>query len=176
MNIYHLHYDPIKSADWVCDQDITDQIQTCCSIISTCLIKRYGVSSPHLHRASYLNHPLNIWLQESIANLEWVMHYLGELHDIGSRLKLHSTMLRHAYSIYEECYYVVDSEPTELPTEFPLLVPDRHKQSFYSPYDVYCNYYHDKHSTSTTVTYKSRKVPAFMRDVISSRYSIGMYK
>ena len=88
MNIFYLHKDPIKNAQYHCDKHIVKMATEYCQLLSTAHrildgkmylgktknnrnIKRWRLPDERediLMKASHVNHPSNIWVRESREN------------------------------------------------------------------------------------------------------------
>jgi len=76
MNIFILDLDPKKCAKYTCDKHVVKMILESAQMLSTaCRIS--GINEGY--KSSYINHPCNIWVRDSLENWKWLRSLVIEL-------------------------------------------------------------------------------------------------
>lgn len=71
MNIFFLDHNPYEAAHFLCDKHIPKMLLESVQMLST-LAHETGRGCEHLYKPSYVNHPCNIWLRETIFAEAWL--------------------------------------------------------------------------------------------------------
>jgi hypothetical protein len=82
MNIFVLDESPILSAQWQHDRHVVKMILESAQMLSTCAHdgKFVGLNDDTLlYKRTHANHPCNIWLRDSMANVAWLTCHLDAL-------------------------------------------------------------------------------------------------
>ncbi|EQA7786822.1 pyrimidine dimer DNA glycosylase/endonuclease V [Acinetobacter baumannii] len=78
MNIFHLGFSPIESAQAHCDKHVVKMCTEYCQILST-VARLNGIESDTLYKATHKNHPCVIWANQSRQNYEYLLEMTMEL-------------------------------------------------------------------------------------------------
>jgi len=159
MNIFYLHSDPKTCAEYHCDKHVVKMIIEYAQLMSTAhrildgkeyydltannrKIKRWLLSDEReniLMKATYVNHPSNIWARQSDNNYTWLYqmwlalckeytHRYGKIHSVETRLL--TTLMAMPKNINEDVF----TEPTPaMPDE--CKIPNDSLASYHKYYN-----------------------------------------
>lgn len=131
MNIFALDYDPIRAAEYQCDQHVVKM-----TLESAQLLCSQYTQAPY--KRSFYNHPCSKWTRHNLANFLWLCkHALALSKEYEKRYhKVHKSL-----SAIKWC--IINYKQLNLPilplTPFVLAMPDDCKTS--DPVDSYRSYY-----------------------------------
>ena len=173
MNIFYLHKDPIKNAEYHCDKHIVKMATEYCQLLSTAHrildgkmylgktknnrnIKRWRLPDERediLMKASHVNHPSNIWVRESKENyMEMYFIYMATLGEYTYRYgKIHGSS-KASMILQRPPKNIISSKNTEM----AQAMPDYCKINN-DPISAYRNYYIKE--KKNFATWKNRPVP-----------------
>ena len=173
MNIFYLHKDPIKNAEYHCDKHIVKMATEYCQLLSTAHrildgkmylgktknnrnIKRWRLPDERediLMKASHVNHPSNIWVRESRENyMEMYFIYMATLGEYTYRYgKIHGSS-KASMILQRPPKNIISNKNTEM----VQAMPDYCKINN-DPISAYRNYYIKE--KKNFVTWKNRPVP-----------------
>lgn len=162
MNIFYLHKNPKKAAEWHCDKHVVKMIIESAQM----LYCAHWVLNPDLlpsnaYRKAHVNHPCTIWTRESYENYMWLCS-LGwwlckEYQFRYGSTKIHKTQ--------EHIEWLLEHPPTSIPhlgmTKFRLAMPDQFKTE--DPVEAYRTFYREsKMKERGIVKYTNRQWPVFL--------------
>ena len=173
LNIFYLHKDPIKNAQYHCDKHIVKMATEYCQLLSTAHrildgkmylgktknnrnIKRWRLPDERediLMKASHVNHPSNIWVRESRENyMELYFIYMATLAEYTYRYgKIHGSS-KASMILQRPPKNLVSNKNTEL----TQAMPDYCKINN-DPISAYRNYYIKE--KKDFVSWKNRSIP-----------------
>ena len=173
MNIFYLHKDPIKNAEYHCDKHIVKMATEYCQLLSTAHrvldgqmylgktknnrnIKRWLLPDERediLMKASHVNHPSNIWVRESKENyMELYFIYMATLAEYTYRYgKIHGSS-KASMILQRPPKNLVSSTNTELTQAMPDYCKIKN-----DPISAYRNYYIKE--KKDFVSWKNRSIP-----------------
>lgn len=176
MNIFILHEDPIKSAQYQCDKHVVKMIVESAQMLSTAhrmvdgtmerrpsksgsMIQYYKLGDSRentLYKACHFNHPSSIWSRESGANYRWhYRHFVALCDEYTHRYgKVHMTDTK--------LRYVLQAIPKNIPnidrTPFKLAMGSNPECMLPDPVESYRRYYKTKRDRFT-MAWTKRKIP-----------------
>lgn len=80
MNIFISDLDPVKSAINLDDKRVIKMILESAQMLCTALHLN-GASHLAKYKITHANHPSNVWVRESRANYNWLLHHMKALSD-----------------------------------------------------------------------------------------------
>ena len=127
MNVFYLHSDPQKCAEWAVDKHVVKMILEAAQLLCTAhrlldgdeyidktktgrSVKRWRLPDPSddtfLYTATHVNHPCAVWCRESNNNYNWLWCYLYEHcceynHRYGKLHKVYESGLLNRLSGFE---------------------------------------------------------------------------
>lgn len=178
MNIFYLHKDPIKNAEYHCDKHIVKMATEYCQLLSTAHrvldgemylgktknnrnIKRWLLQDEReglLMKASHVNHPSNIWVRETSSNYMYLWKiYMATLAEYTHRYGKRHGSGRASLSLIRPPKNIKQGKCTTL----PQCMPDNCKV-LGDPIQAYKNYYiNEKHYFAN---WKSREIPEWFQE------------
>ena len=173
MNIFYLHKDPIRNAQYHCDKHIVKMSTEYCQLLSTAHrvldgemylgktknnrnIKRWRLPDERediLMKATHINHPSNIWVRESRENyMELYFIYMATLGEYTYRYgKIHGSS-KASMILQRPPKNLVTNKNTELVQAIPEYCKIKN-----DPISAYRNYYIKE--KKDFVSWKNRPVP-----------------
>ena len=161
MNIFFLHWNPKKAAEYHCDKHVVKMIIETAQLLYTA---HWVLGSTHLppnaYKLSHKNHPSAIWTRESLFNYLWLCS-LGwwlckEYQFRYGANKIHKTE--------EHILWLLNNPPkmTDMNrTPVRQAMPDEYKQE--DPIEAYRTYYvESKLKQKNIVKYTCRTPPSFL--------------
>lgn len=136
MNIFVVDFDPKKAARDLCDKHVVKMVTESAQLLSTWAHHQNKFDSNSLFKATHINHPCNIWLRQSNANVAWlIVHALEMSYEYTRRYhKIHKSQ-----SVIDYVAKNVEFNNFEQHTDFVLCMPDQYKQS--CPVKSYRSFY-----------------------------------
>jgi len=159
MNIFHLDKDAEICASYHCDKHVVKMVLETGQILST-VYQKYCGTDDQLYKPTHSNHPMTLWVGESLANYMWTMDLLGHLlnqYRLRYHNKIHKTgrILNNLICLNEN---IKDKFDVKNFTDPPLCMPDDCKRDCYI--FSYRKYY--KEYKSHFAKYTSVDTPDFM--------------
>jgi len=159
MNIFHLDKDAEICASYHCDKHVVKMVLETGQILST-VYQKYCGTDDQLYKPTHSNHPMTLWVGESLANYMWTMDLLGHLlnqYRLRYHNKIHKTgrILNNLICLNEN---IKDKFDVKTFTQPPLCMPDDCKRDCYI--FSYRKYY--KEYKSYFAKYTSVDTPEFM--------------
>lgn len=176
MNIFYLHEDPVKAAQYQhnshCVKMPLEQMQMLCTahrlldgelyIGRTKVghkVKRWFMPDDRentLYKATHVNHPSNVWIRESLENYQWAYdHFIALCNEYTLRYgKIHKCE--------RDLAEIVKAPPNNLTkisrTPLPQAMPDQYKHE--NPVVAYRTYYLAEKLGNAV--YTNREVPSWV--------------
>lgn len=133
MNIFHLHNDPVVSAQMMCDKHVVKMILESAQILSTVLNK---CGEKTTYKPTHHNHPSVLWAGTSQENFAWLReHGLALCQEYTNRYKKQHASEK--YFLTE--LFVSDKLPDCGLTTFAQAMPEQYKDV--NPVRGYRKYY-----------------------------------
>jgi len=143
MNIFYLHRDPQKSAEYQYNKHVVKMILESAQMLCTAH-HHYGNDEVPYKKAHY-NHPSTVWARQNRANYTWLFRHMMHLGDEYTKRygKEHLTI--------NKCWSHLCHAPQGIPdgefTPPPQCMPDEYKHE--DTITAYWNYYiAEKHSVA----------------------------
>jgi len=137
MNIFYLHQDPVKAAEYQYNKHVVKMVLESAQILCTVHHKYMGEDVDVPYKATHKNHPSTLWAGQSAQNYEWLYrHFVALSEEYKKRYgKEHLS--------YTKCKDKVNMLPggileTGL-TDMPQCMPDEYKDE--CSVQAYWNYY-----------------------------------
>ena len=165
MNLFVLDKNFNKNAQYHCDVHFKLIIESA-QMASTA---HWENNSKTLYKPTHKNHPVNIWVRQSLLNYNWCCCY-------GLSLCKEYTYRRKKIHKTEEILKWLKNNPPKIPniglTTFYLAVPDQYKQK--DPVESYRLYYiNDKQynkSGKWMLKYTNRDLPEWFPESLLEKY------
>jgi hypothetical protein len=189
MNIFALDLDPVKAANYHCDQHVNKMILESAQLLSTAAfyllpIRTYHLIKPVVYKPSYPNHPCALWLRSPESNPLPKLHYvrtlarqLNYIREYEWNQSEHSSIpvVETAYTFLSDYLGHGMSLPSHsalTENSFPRAMPAilKYNESTNSV-NAYRRYYRLKHEqwalhgrgqTKGGMTYRNRPIPEFL--------------
>lgn len=78
MNIFFLHSDPKKCAQYHCDKHVVKMILESAQMLCTAH-HCFDSKIPNLYKKTHVNHPSSVWVRESKSHYKWLYNLFVEL-------------------------------------------------------------------------------------------------
>lgn len=137
MNIFYLHQDPVKAAEYQYNKHVVKIALESAQILCTVHHKYMGEDADVPYKSTHKNHPSTLWAGQSAQNYEWLYrHFVALCEEYEKRYgKEHLS--------YTKCKDKVNMLPggmleTGL-TDMPQCMPDEYKDD--CSIQAYWNYY-----------------------------------
>ena len=137
MNIFYLHQDPVKAAEYQYNKHVVKMVLESAQILCTVHHKYMGDDADVPYKSTHKNHPSTLWAGQSAQNYEWLYrHFVALCEEYEKRYgKEHLS--------YTKCKDKVNMLPggmleTGL-TDMPQAMPDEYKDD--CSIQAYWNYY-----------------------------------
>jgi hypothetical protein len=158
MNIFLLHLDPTKCAQYHADKHVVKMILETAQML--CAVHwRYG--SPAPYKATHKNHPCTVWAGNTTTNYHF-------LHDLGIALCNEYTYRYNKTHKTENILNTICTPPSELLatglTDFVQAMPEEYKGT--NAVEAYRTYYQQE--KAYLCQWKNRPVPPFMQQAMLS--------
>ena len=152
MNIFYLHQDPVKAAEYQYNKHVVKMVLESAQILCTVHHKYMGEDADVPYKSTHKNHPSTLWAGQSAQNYEWLYrHFVALCEEYEKRYgKEHLS--------YTKCKDKVNMLPggmleTGL-TDMPQCMPDEYKDD--CSIQAYWNYY--IHGKKNIVNLKTEKL------------------
>ena len=152
MNIFYLHQDPVKAAEYQYNKHVVKMVLESAQILCTVHHKYMGEDADVPYKSTHKNHPSTLWAGQSAQNYEWLYrHFVALCEEYKKRYdKEHLS--------YTKCKDKVNMLPggmleTGL-TDMPQCMPDEYKDD--CSVQAYWNYY--IHGKKDIVNLKTEKL------------------
>ena len=145
MNIFYLHEDPRKAAEYQYNKHVVKMILESAQMLCTAH-HHYGNGDNVPYKKAHYNHPSTIWVRENSLHYDWLYEHMMALGDEYTRRygKTHMSI--------DKCGHLraapidIPHEPFEQP---PQAMPDEYKDE--CSVKAYWNYYiNDKHRVANS--------------------------
>ena len=151
MNIFYLHQDPVKAAEYQYNKHVVKMVLESAQILCTVHHKYMGDDADVPYKSTHKNHPSTLWAGQSAENYTWLYrHFVALCEEYEKRYdKEHLS--------YIKCKDKVNMLPggmleTGL-TDMPQCMPDEYKDD--CSVQAYWNYYiHGKKDIANLKTEK----------------------
>lgn len=163
MNIFFLHWDPSKCAEYHVDKHVVKMILETCQLLCCvwhCVDPQHIIFKPS-YKKTHMNHPCAKWARDSKDNYFWLCQ-------LGIELCKEYT---YRYHKTHKCQSILDDLLSNIPplkndlTLPPLCMPNEYKipESFIQSYRKY--YIHGKKKLHS---WKKREIPFFISSYSSA--------
>ena len=146
MNIFYLHEDPRKAAEYQYNKHVVKMILESAQMLCTAH-HHYGNGDNVPYKKAHYNHPSTIWVRENCENYAWLYRHMLALGEEYTKRygKTHLTITK--------CKEVLGKAPPNMPwfgfTQPPQCMPDEYKDE--CSVKAYWNYYiNDKHRVANS--------------------------
>tara|TARA_R110002167_G_scaffold341672_1_gene550139 strand:- start:956 stop:1441 length:486 start_codon:yes stop_codon:yes gene_type:complete len=147
LNIFYLHKDPFKAAEYQYNKHVVKMILESAQILCTAH-HYYGNGDNVPYKKTHLNHPSTVWARENSRNYYWLYNHMLALGQEYTKRygKTHLTITK--------CCETLQNVPVGMPlggpiTQPPQCMPDEYKDE--CSIKAYWNYYlGDKHSVANS--------------------------
>ena len=145
MNIFYLHRDPVKAAQYQYNKHVVKMILESAQMLCTAHHEIMGEDADVPYKRAHVNHPSTIWCRRSAENYAWLYDHMMALGKEYTKRygKTHMSINKCALPLYRL--------PGGLPytgfTQPPQAMPDEYKDE--SSVIAYWNYYvGEKHTVA----------------------------
>ena len=151
MNIFYLHQDPVKAAEYQYNKHVVKMVLESAQILCTVHHKYMGDDADVPYKSTHKNHPSTLWAGQSAQNYEWLYRHFVAL------CKEYEKRYGKEHLSYTKCKDKVNMLPggmleTGL-TDMPQCMPDEYKDD--CSIQAYWNYYiHGKKDIANLKTEK----------------------
>jgi hypothetical protein len=166
MNIFVLDKDANNCAKYLCNAHLNKMVVEHSQMLANCFLLDTLKYAPKTQKGtvrkhSYYNHPVSIWLRQSIGNFKWVWYYTIK---ILEEREYRGFKPHFCEDFIKQCALQkpdnIEKNLDEL-TPFVLAMPDQYKNT--DPVQAYRDYYiHDKiynKSGKFMLKYTNRELP-----------------
>jgi hypothetical protein len=177
MNLFVLHPNPIRAAEWMCDKHVVKMILEVAQMLSTAhreLESSLVTDDCLLYKKTHLNHPSTIWCRTTGANYHWAYVHMIALCDEYTKrygkthltdTKLRSVLCHFPEKLLDSC------RPKDL-TIPPSCMPDKYfdrgnqvSKTWKGCSESYQRYYQGE--KAYMLTYKYSDTPKFLQGVLN---------
>ena len=136
MNIFYLHEDPRKAAEYQYNKHVVKMILESAQMLCTAH-HHYGNGDNVPYKKAHYNHPSTIWVRDNIENYAWLYRHMLALGEEYTKRygKTHLTITK--------CKEPLSKAPPGMPwlgfTQPPQAMPDEYKDD--CSLQAYWNYY-----------------------------------
>ena len=136
MNIFYLHKDPRKAAEYQYNKHVVKMILESAQMLCTAH-HHYGNGDNVPYKKAHYNHPSTIWVRDNIENYAWLYRHMLALGEEYTKRygKTHLTITK--------CKEPLSKTPPGMPwlgfTQPPQAMPDEYKDD--CSLQAYWNYY-----------------------------------
>ena len=137
MNIFYLHQDPVKAAEYQYNKHVVKMILESAQILCTAHHEIMGDDATVPYKRAHVNHPSTVWARTSSDNYKWLYnHFVALSNEYKKRYgKEHLS--------YTKCNTFLSVTPSKLKsiglTKMPQCMPDEYKDD--CSLAAYWNYY-----------------------------------
>jgi hypothetical protein len=137
LNIFYLHEDPRKAAEYQYNKHVVKMILESAQMLCTAH-HHYGNGDNVPYKKAHYNHPSTIWVRQNSRNYYWLYHHMLALGEEYTKRygKTHLSITK--------CWEPLQSVPVGMPlggpiTQPPQAMPDEYKDD--CSLQAYWNYY-----------------------------------
>ena len=157
MNIFFLHFNPTKAAEYHCDKHVVKMILETAQLLYTAHWVEARMNLPqNAYKKTHMNHPCAIWVRESLANYMWLC-------ELGLALCAEYTYrYGRVHKTTDHLHWLSANHPEIADvgvTEIRLAMPDDCKVP--NPVEAYRKYYREH--KGRLLTYTKRDLPPFVK-------------
>ena len=136
MNIFYLHSNPFKAAEYQYGKHVVKMVLESAQMLCTAH-HHYGNGDNVPYKKAHYNHPSTVWVRQSTQHYDWLRdHFIALADEYNDRY-----FKRHL--AFEKCIDSLLNPPPGMPdngfTEPPQCMPDQYKSS--SAIHAYWQYY-----------------------------------
>ena len=163
MNIFYLHKDPVKAAQYQYNKHVVKMILESAQMLCTAhhhYAEELGYDNSYIpYKKAHYNHPSTIWTRQNSRNYYWLYHHMLALGDEYTKRynKTHLTITK--------CYDALQYCPVGMPlggkfNQPPQAMPDeyKHKDSIIAYWQYYIN---GKSHIAAKTEKKYERIPIF---------------
>ena len=163
MNIFYLHKDPIKAAQYQYNKHVVKMILESAQMLCTAhhhYAEKLGYDNSYIpYKKAHYNHPSTIWTRQNSRNYYWLYHHMLALGDEYTKRynKTHLTITK--------CWDALQYCPVGMPlggkfNQPPQAMPDeyKHEDSIIAYWQYYIN---DKAHIAAKTEKKYERIPIF---------------
>ena len=163
MNIFYLHKDPVKAAQYQYNKHVVKMILESAQMLCTAhhhYAEELGYDNSYIpYKKAHYNHPSTIWTRQNSRNYYWLYHHMLALGNEYTKRynKTHLTITK--------CYDVLQYCPVGMPlgskfNQPPQAMPDeyKHEDSIIAYWQYYIN---DKSHIAAKTEKKYERIPIF---------------
>ena len=150
MNIFYLHEDPRKAAEYQYNKHVVKMILESAQML--CTAHHHFDNGDNVpYKKAHYNHPSTIWVRENSLHYDWLYEHFVALQ--GEYYKRYNK----THLSYTKCYVPLMNHPQNIPHEPfeqpPQCMPDEYKDK--CSVQAYWNYYiGEKHTVANPKTEK----------------------
>ena len=163
MNIFYLHKDPVKAAQYQYNKHVVKMILESAQMLCTAhhhYAEELGYDNSYIpYKKAHYNHPSTIWTRQNSRNYYWLYHHMLALGDEYTKRynKTHLTITK--------CYDALQYCPVGMPlggkfNQPPQAMPDeyKHEDSIIAYWQYYIN---GKSHIAAKTEKKYERIPIF---------------
>ena len=158
MNIFYLHKDPVKAAQYQYNKHVVKMILESAQMLCTAH-HYYGNGDNVPYKPAHVNHPSTVWVRQNSRNYYWLYHHMLAL---GNEYK---KRYGKKHLSITKCWEPLQYVPTGMPlggpiTQPPQAMPDeyKHEDSIIAYWQYYIN---DKSHIAAKTEKKYERIPIF---------------
>ncbi len=147
MNIFYLHKDPCKAAEYQYNKHVVKMILESAQMLCTAH-HHYGNGDNVPYKKAHYNHPSTIWVRQNSRNYYWLYNHMLALG------KEYTKRYSKTHLSITKCWEPLQNTPVGMPlggpvTQPPQCMPDEYKDD--CSVKAYWNYYiNDKHRVANS--------------------------
>lgn len=171
MNLFILDLNPDKIAEYMFDKHLVKIILEAVQMLSTAsrVLQPHHEHSPNVYKIAHLNHPVSIWVRESLDNYLWTIRLVEAMHNEWKfRYDVPKSKNHKSYQV---AMYLKNNHPlqNDFPkiglTPFAQAMPNNYKQ-IEDPILAYRIYYVSDTHKRTIATWRKRNRPVWYNNDI----------
>lgn len=171
MNLFILDLNPEKIAEYMFDKHLVKIILEAVQMLSTAsrVLEPEKNHSAYLYKIAHLNHPVSIWVRESLDNYLWTIHLVEAMHNEWKfRYDVPKSKNHKSYEL--AMYLKINHPPKGLfpkngLTSFAQAMPDNYKKT-QDPVLAYRIYYVSDAHKRNIATWRKRNRPNWYNNQI----------
>jgi len=157
MNIFYLHENPYKAAEYQYNQHVVKMILESAQMLCTAH-HYYGNGDNVPYKAAHINHPSTIWVRENMLHYRWLYNHM-----LALGLQYTERYGKQHLAIHkckEACMWAPNGIPTLPFKQPPQAMPDeyKHEDSIIAYWQYYIN---DKSHIAAKTENKYERIPIF---------------
>ena len=157
MNIFYLHENPYKAAEYQYNKHVVKMILESAQMLCTAH-HHYGNGDNVPYKPAHVNHPSTIWVRENMLHYRWLYNHMLAL---GLQyMKRYGKQHLAIYKCREACMWAPEGIPTLPFKQPPQAMPDeyKHEDSIIAYWQYYIN---DKAHIAAKTEKKYERIPIF---------------